>query len=161
MEKQLDSGNPSNIGQAGTTAKTSASEDFFRYMLLKERLGAGGKEILEAKSEKDLIMEQILRKIVRVRESTAEWSELVSLTGSENRFVMAEKLADIAWEKKRAELVLEKYVGSGDHLKAVYDESQSKVRTIFGAGGFLGGGGSASSTAPATEAFGALTGLRF
>lgn len=132
MSNQLDSGNPANIGQAGTTAKSSASEDFFRYMLLKERLGGAGKEILEAKSEKDQIMEGILRKIVKVRESTAEWSELVSLTGSENRFVQAEKLAEIAWDKKRAEMVLEKYVGSGSHLESIYTESQTKARSIFG-----------------------------
>lgn len=132
MSNQLDSGNPANIGTVGTTAKSSASEDFFRYMLLKERLGSAGKEILEAKSEKDQIMEGILRKIVRVRESTPEWSELVSLTGSENRFVMAEKLAEIAWDKKRAELVLEKYVGSGSHLETIYKESQTKAQSVFG-----------------------------
>lgn len=135
MSNQIDSGNPANIGQAGTTAKSSASEDFFRYMLLKERLGGAGKEILEAKSEKDQIMEGILRKIVKVRESTAEWSELVSLTGSENRFVQAEKLAEIAWDKKRAELVLEKYVGSGSHLEGIYKESQTKAQSIFGSAG--------------------------
>jgi hypothetical protein len=135
MNSQLDSGNPANIGQAGATAKSTASEDFFRYMLLKERLGGAGKEILEAKSEKDQIMEGILRKIVKVRESTAEWSELVSLTGSENRFVQAEKLAEIAWDKKRAELVLEKYVGSGNELKTIYDQSQSSAKGIFGSAG--------------------------
>jgi hypothetical protein len=150
-EKALDAGNPSNIGSVGTTAKTSASEDFFRYMLLKERLGASGKAIMEAKSEKDLIMEEILKKIVNVRESTAEWSELVSLTGSENRFAQAEKLADIAWEKRRAELVLNKYTGGSDELDRVYQSSQAKVGTFrSGGGGIFGGGGGGGAPASAS-----------
>ena len=153
-EKALDSGNPGNIGSAGVSSKPSAQEDFYRYMLLKERLGAGS-AILQAKSEKDIIMEEILGKIVNVRESTAEWSELVSLTGSENRFAQAEKLADIAWEKRRAELVLEKYTGGSGKLDSVYKDSQAKVGAVRGGGGFLGlgggGGGSSSSSAPGTS----------
>ena len=148
-EKALDAGNPSNLGSAVTTAKSSAMEDFFRYALLKERLGAGS-AILKAKSEKDEIMEGILGKIVNVRESSAEWSELVSLTGTENRFAQAEKLADIAWEKRRAELVLNKYTGGSAELDRVYGETQTKVSAFRTGGGLFGGGGAGGAPAPAS-----------
>lgn len=129
-DRAIDSGNPGNISGATATAKSSAQEDYYRYMLLKERLGANNRNILEAKSEKDIIMEEILAKLVNVRESTAEWSEVVSLTGSENRFAQAEKLAEIAWEKRRAELVLAKYTGGNAKLDETYDASQRKANGL-------------------------------
>ena len=149
-DRAIDSGNPGNFSGAAMTAKASAQEDYYRYMLLKERLGENN-AILKAKSEKDIIMEEILAKLVNVRESTAEWSEVVALTGSENRFSQAERLAEIAWEKRRAELVLAKYTGGDTKLTETYNQSQAMLANVRTAT-------AASARSPVAAALSAATG---
>ena len=150
-DRSIHAGNPGDMNNAGRP-QVSAQEEYFQYMLLKERIGGTdeGRAILASKSEKDTIKEAILAKLVHVRESTAEWSQLVDLTKSENRFVQADVLASIAWEKKKAELILAQY--TPDDLGSVFAASKSKLTGLAAAGRLAGAGAAAASPAGAALA---------
>jgi len=158
-----DSSNPSNLGRAGLKAKVSAQEEYARFQLLKEKLGAGHAFVV-AKSEKEEIMGDILARIAYVRESTPEWSELVHITQTEDRAEQAERLAEKAWTKRQEELIMSKYTGGRDKMDATYNKSQQEVSRVRGTGGLfelVGGLGAENpAKAPLTLALESLFGAR-
>lgn len=135
---ELAGGMPQSVGNAEMTRKSSAQEEYYRLMLLKEKFA--GKPFLNARSEKDEIMVEIAERITDVRESTPEWAELVAITGTENRLEQAEFLAEQAWNKRMRELVLAKYTGGNSKVDATFNSSLAKS-TGFRAKGLTGGGG--------------------
>jgi hypothetical protein len=138
-------GNPGNIDNA-----SKAQQSYYEFMALKERLGADH-PVLKIRSEKDTIMVAILEKLGNIGESTAEWAQVVDLTKSEDRMEQAKVLADLAWNKKRAELVLAQYVP--DDLNSVFSESKARLARVASINV-----GSAASRSPAAAAAAALTG---
>jgi hypothetical protein len=141
-----DSSNPAGLGRATIKASASPQDEYFRYMLMKEKLGAGS-SILSAKSEQDEVEIKILEKLINVRESTPEWNQVVDLTGSKNRFEQARILAEIAYEKEKAEKVLSFYVPSKATLAGIFQKTDDDAianRQGRGAGGAGGLGGTAN-----------------
>lgn len=143
-----DSSNPAGLGRATLKASTSPQDEYFRYMLMKEKLGANS-DILKAKSEQDEVEIQILKKLINIRESTAEWNQVVDLTGSKNRFEQARVLAEIAYEKEKAEKVLSFYVPSKESLASVFKRTNDNAIALRSGGGGLVSGASSRSSASA------------
>jgi hypothetical protein len=138
-----DSSNPAGLGRATLKASLSPQDEYFRYMLMKEKLGPGedGTAILQARSEQDDVEIQILKNLIKVRESTPEWNQVVDLTGSKNRFEQARVLAEIAYEKEKAEKVLSFYVPSKASLGKIFSDTNTKslaLRSGAGAGAVPG-----------------------
>ena len=108
------------IGHTGNHSATngSAQEQYYRYMLMKEKLGGKGDAILKATSEREDIEVQILQKLVNITESTPEFAQIVSITGSSDRFEQARILAESVYDKIRAEQVLSFYTPSKAVLEA-------------------------------------------
>ena len=151
-----DSSNPAGLGRATLKASLSPQDEYYRYKLMEAKLGAGGKDILEAKSEQDEVEIQILRKLINIRESTAEWNQVVDLTGSKNRFEQARILAEIAYEKEKAEQVLSFYVPSKTELSGIFTSTNGKALALRSGGGgaLISGASSKSSASVVAEAAG-------
>jgi hypothetical protein len=137
-----DASNPAGLGRATLKSSMSPQDEYYRYMLMKEKLGTDSK-ILKARSEQDDVEIQILEKLIGIRESTAEWNQVVDLTGSKNRFEQARVLAEIAYEKEKAEQVLSFYVPSKPELKKIFSDTNRDALAVRASGG---GGGSGVST---------------
>lgn len=148
-----DASNPGGLGRAVVKSSSSPQDEYFRFMLLKEKLGTDNNDILKAKSEQDEVEIQILKKLVRVRESTPEWNQVVDLTGSRNRYEQARILAEIAYEKQKAEKILGFYVPSSTELGAIFTDTDNAARGLRSGGGALGG---VAGRSPAAALGGAL-----
>jgi hypothetical protein len=121
-------------------------------MLLKEKLGGENDDILGAKSEQDEVEIQILKKLVKVRESTPEWNQVVDLTGSRNRYEQARILAEIAYEKQKAEKILGFYVPDGEALGNIFTATVNAARGLRSVSAIPG----VDKTAPSAKLGGAL-----
>jgi len=105
----------------------SAAEKYYEYMLLKEKLGTTANaqtrdKILGSTSEKDAIKVKVLEKIIVLPESSPEFSQLVSITGTEDKFQQAEWIADRVYDKVVAKNVLAYYAPED----RVFDEAWSR-----------------------------------
>ena len=114
----------------------SAADQYYRYMLLKEKLvnkkDSNIPDILKATSEREEIEHQILEKLINITESSPEFAQIVSLTGSSDRFEQARILSEAVYDKLRAEQILGFYTPNKDALlKNFYDKTQrsSEERT--------------------------------
>jgi hypothetical protein len=142
-----DSSNPAGLGRATLKASLSPQDEYYRYKLMEAKLGKDS-AILKAKSEQDEVEIQILKKLINIRESTAEWNQVVDLTGSKNRFEQARILAEISYEKEKAEQVLSFYVPSKTALGKVFKKTNDNAVALrSGAGGGLVSGASSKSSA--------------
>ena len=96
-----------------SSVQGSAQEQYYRYMLMKEKITNKGNasvpEVLRATSEREEIEYKILEKLVKITESSPEFAQLVSITGSTDRFEQARILAEAVYDKVRAEQVLSFY----------------------------------------------------
>ena len=148
-----DSSNPAGLGRATLKSSMSPQDEYFRYMLMKEKLGPKS-DILRARSEQDDVEIQILQKLIGIRESTAEWNQVVDLTGSKNRFEQARVLAEIAYEKEKAEKLLSFYVPSKESLARVFKRTNDSAIALRsgGGGGLVSGASSRSSASKLVEA---------
>ena len=103
------------IGHTGNHSSVagSAQDQYYRYMLMKEKLtnrnDAIVPDVLKATSEREEIEYQILEKLVKITESSPEFAQIVSITGSTDRFEQARILAEAVYDKVRAEQVLSFY----------------------------------------------------
>lgn len=153
-----DASNPGGLGRAVVKSSSSPQDEYFRFMLLKEKLGTGNDDILKAKSEQDEVEIQILKKLVKVRESTPEWNQVVDLTGSRNRYEQARILAEIAYEKQKAEKILGFYVPNSTQLGQIFTATDDAARGLRAAGGAgVAGVGTQSPAAAIGGALGAPT----
>jgi hypothetical protein len=139
-----DSSNPSGLGRATIKSSMSPQDEYYRYKLMEAKLGAGS-AILKAKSEQDEVEIKILEKLVNIRESTAEWNQVVDLTGSKNRFEQARILAEIAYEKEKAEQVLSFYVPTKPQLSAIFSKTNDSALALRSGTAPAGGLSTASS----------------
>jgi hypothetical protein len=130
MSHTEDSSNAGNLGRSLEKARSNPQEDYYRYMLLKEKLGAGGAEILRATSEQDKVEVSILKKLVLVGESTPEFNQLVDLTGSKNRYEQARILAEIVYEKQKAEKILGFYAPGSEEVKGIFTTTDENARSL-------------------------------
>lgn len=131
-----DSSNPAGLGRATMKSSASPQDEYFRYMLMKAKLESvtGGADILNARSEQDEVEIEILKKLVNIRESTAEWNQVVDLTGSKNRFEQARILAEIAYEKEKAEQVLSFYVPTKPQLATIFKSTNDSALALRAGG---------------------------
>jgi hypothetical protein len=148
-----DASNPGGLGRAVVKSSSSPQDEYYRYKLLEAKLGAGNDDILKAKSEQDEVEIQILKKLVKVRESTPEWNQVVDLTGSRNRYEQARILAEIAYEKQKAEKILGFYVPNSTDLGRIFSDTDNAARGLRAGGGAVVG---VNATSPAAALGGAL-----
>jgi len=160
-------------GQKYVSHSSSAADEYFRYSLLQEKLKNSGaitpdekKRIREASSERETIELRILNRLIDVTESSPEFSQLVDITGTRDRYEMARILAEVTYDKMRAESVLQMYTLPKEELQehfATRTTASLNVRQAGGlaalagvvsrrssasaiSGGFFGGGGNASAS---------------
>lgn len=122
----VESGNVVSQGSA------SAAERYYNYMLMKEKLKGGGNnltdrgaKIIGSLSEKEEIEQQILEKLVNIKESSPEFSQVSEITGSTDKFEMARELASLVYDKTRAEQILSFYTPDATALKKQFFASQT------------------------------------
>jgi hypothetical protein len=148
-----DASNPAGLGRATIKSSLSPQDEYYRYKLMEAKLGKDS-AILKARSEQDDVEIIILNKLLGVRESTAEWNQVVDLTGSQNRFEQARILAEISYEKQKAEKVLAFYVPTPDQLKGIFDETNRRGLAVRSGGGAIGGVAQQSSASALASAVG-------
>jgi hypothetical protein len=156
MSSYQDASNPQDLGRSVVKASMSPQDEYYRYKLLEAKLGnvEGAGEILKARSEQDEVEIKILAKLVKIRESTPEWNQVVDLTGSKNRFEQARILAEIAYEKEKAEQILSFYVPSKSELGGIFRDTNDKAVTVRQRTGALGGVATQASAGDLAEALG-------
>jgi hypothetical protein len=133
----MDAGLGSQTGDVVSHKKASAAEEYYRYMLLKEKLNAlttaGTDDLLKVQSEKEVIEMSILRKLMGITESSPEFSQVVDITGSRDRYEQARILAEVVYDKVRAETVLSFYTPSKEGMTDYFKNltaSSAKDRLI-------------------------------
>jgi hypothetical protein len=102
---------------------SSAAEKYYRYMLMKAKLEDRGdtsakNDILQASSEREDIEIKILQRLVKITESSPEFAQIQSITGSSDRYEQARVLAETVYDKMRAEAVLSFYTPDKSVLEA-------------------------------------------
>jgi hypothetical protein len=103
----------------------SAAEQYYKYMLMKEKfkvatesgLSAEQKKLLGHTSEREAIEMMILQTLTDITESSPEFAQVVDMTGTKDRYKQAEKLAADVYDKVRAENILKLYTPSHDELQ--------------------------------------------
>lgn len=141
---------------------SSASEEYYKYKLFVERMGADGQTIANDLSEKDQIKKQILKKIVTIKESSPEWDSLVALCeGERDRFKQCEIITDAIWEKELAKKKLAMFAPPKGSLDAIYNTSDdAAIRQRLSRGADPGAAARTASMAAAVVRRGAaLAGL--
>jgi len=111
----------------------SAADQYYKYMLMKEKLSvannaelsADAKKLLGHKSEREEIEMLILQKLTDITESSPEFAQVVDMTGTKDRYKQAEKLAADVYDKIRAQQILEQYTPTEAVLKGHF-----KARTL-------------------------------
>ena len=99
-----------------------AAHNYYSYMLLKEKLQTQGvtaaqqKVILGARSEKEALEIHILTVIQGdgYGESSANYSQLVDLTGTRDKIQMAKFLAEKVYEREATKMILNRFAPSPD-----------------------------------------------
>ena len=136
-------------GNVVSQGSSSAAERYYNYMLMKEKLSANaqtkarGDKIIASLSEKEEIEQQILVKLVGIKESSPEFSQVSEITGSTDKFEMARELASLVYDKTRAEQILSFYTPSQTALKEQFFKSQTssakdRIQALAGGGGVAG-----------------------
>lgn len=114
-------------GNVVSQGGSSASERYYNYMLMKEKLAGvdDSEKVLKSRSEKEEIEYQILVKLAGIKESSPEFSQVSEITGSTDKFEMARELASLVYDKTRAEQILSFYTPSKKALEAQFFASQA------------------------------------
>jgi hypothetical protein len=141
-----------NVVESGNVVSQgsgSASDRYYNYMLMKAKLEASpvagrADKIIKSLSEKEEIEQQILEKLVGIKESSPEFSQVSEITGSTDKFEMARELASLVYDKTRAEQILSFYTPSADKLKAQFFKSQTssakdRIQNLAAGGGAAAG----------------------
>lgn len=151
----MDAGEGKQTGDIVSSKKTSAQEEYYRYMLLEAKLrnlkggeGAVDDDLLKVQSEREVIEMNILRKLMGITESSPEFSQVVDITGSRDRYEQARILSEVVYDKVRAETILSFYTperaGMEKYFKTLTEQSaQGRLTKLAGN--------------PITAAFGAAT----
>ena len=115
MSRHEELGDAFNAGKVAN----NAAHDYFSFMLLKEKLGAQGvapdsdlyKKVVGARSEKEALELHILAVIQgdEYGESSANFSQLVDLTGSRDKIQQAKFLAEKVYEREATKMILNRF----------------------------------------------------
>jgi len=111
----MDSGEGKQTGDIVSSKKASAQEEYYRYMLLEAKLknlkqsDDAVDPLLKVQSEREIIEMSILRKLMGITESSPEFSQVVDITGSRDRYEQARILSEVVYDKVRAETILSFY----------------------------------------------------
>lgn len=153
MSSTEDSSNPGNLGRSSVKSSSTPQDEYYRYMLMDAKLTGTDKDILKAKSEQDKVEIAILRKLVKVGESTPEFNQVVDLTGTKNRFEQARILAEIVYEKQKAEKILSFYAPTPGEVNTIFTDTDTNARNLRAGGGAVAGlSGSSPVSASASSA---------
>ena len=128
----MDAGLGKQLGDIVSKKSGSAAEDYYRYMLLKEKVknGLGDESLLTFQSEKEAIEMSILSNLLNITESSPEFSQVVDITGSRDRYEQARILAEVVYDKARAEQILSWYTPGKESLNKHFTERTDKAVTI-------------------------------
>lgn len=109
----MDTGEGKQSADVVSAKKTSAQEEYYRYMLLEAKLknlkNSESDDLLKVQSEREVIEINILRKLLNITESSPEFSQVVDITGSRDRYEQARILSEVVYDKIRAETILSFY----------------------------------------------------
>lgn len=146
-----------NTGDVTDVRKQNSQDSYYKFKLMREKLELQAlgddsqvKRILGQLSEKEQIQMGILEKLMGIRESSPEYAQVCEITGSEDRFEQAERLAEATYKKLRAEKVLSYYTAPKDEVLSFIGRNvetggaaRGRATGIFGlpaAAAGLGGG---------------------
>ena len=123
----MDAGLGKQTGDIVSAKKGGAAEEYYRYMLLKEKLanikeGSNADELLKVQSEREAIEMSILRNLINITESSPEFSQVVDITGSRDRYEQARILSEVVYDKARAEQILSWYTPDNASLKGHFTQ---------------------------------------
>lgn len=126
----MDSGLGKQTGDI-VSSKHSSQEEYYKYMLLKAKLEArenpGAHPLLQVRSEKEDIEFSILDNLIHITESSPEFSQIVDITGSRDRYEQARILAEVVYDKVRAEQILGFYTPDRNTLSAHFTARTNKA----------------------------------
>ena len=113
MSRHEELGDGLNAGRLAS----DAAHQYFSYMLLKEKLNSQGVSdaikgrVLGARSEKEALELHILTVIQGdgYGESSANYSQLVDLTGTRDKIQMAKFLAEKVYEREATKMILNRF----------------------------------------------------
>ena len=149
----MDAGLGKQTGDIVSAKKGSAQEDYYRFMLLKEKLAAqsgNADDLLKVQSEREKIEMDILRNLIKITESSPEFSQVVDITGSRDRYEQARILSEVVYDKVRAETILGFYTPAKDTLQNHFDARTTQSLNVRQAASARlsasrGGGGGATA----------------
>lgn len=122
----MDAGLGKQTGDIVSAKKGSAAEEYYRYMLLKEKLttinDTKADPLLKVQSEREAIEMSILRNLIDITESSPEFSQVVDITGSRDRYEQARILSEVVYDKARAEQILSWYTPDSASLKGHFTQ---------------------------------------
>ena len=133
----MDAGLGKQIGDVVSKKGGSAAEDYYRYMLLKAKVDAGSadKKLLKFQSEKETIELSILTNLMDITESSPEFSQVVDITGSRDRYEQARILAEVVYDKARAEQILSWYTPDKASLTNHFTQRTKQAHDVRAAAG--------------------------
>lgn len=143
----MDAGEGKQSADIVSNKKASAQDEYYRYMLLEAKLknlkdpDGNVDELLKVQSEREVIEMNILRKLMSITESSPEFSQIVDITGSRDRYEQARILSEVVYDKIRAETILSFYTPDKGKMETYFKDAtkaSSKVRLAK-----LGGAGQA------------------
>jgi len=152
----MDSGEGKQTGDIVSSKKTSAQEEYYRYMLLEAKLknlkaGDGVDDLLKVQSEREVIEMSILRKLMGITESSPEFSQVVDITGSRDRYEQARILSEVVYDKVRAETILSFYTPEKAGMEKYFKElTQASAVSRLGKLGTVSGATFAAANAGAS-----------
>ena len=129
----MDSGEGKQTGDIVSAKKASAADEYYRYMLLKEKLKAVKDDddpLLTVQSEREAIEINILRKLIGVTESSPEFAQIVDITGSRDRYEQARILSEVVYDKVRAETILSFYTPDKDKMRSYFVDATRQSADI-------------------------------
>lgn len=120
----MDVGLGKQLGDVVSKKGGSAAEDYYRYMLLKAKVEAGSADakLLKFQSEKEAIELSILTNLMDITESSPEFSQVVDITGSRDRYEQARILSEVVYDKARAEQILSWYTPNKETLTSHFKQ---------------------------------------
>jgi len=125
-------------GDIVSAKKSSSQEEYYRYMLLQAKLEnlkkADADTLLTAQSEREKIEMDILRNLINITESSPEFSQVVDITGSRDRYEQARLLSEIVYDKVRSERILSYYTPTADSMKGYFDLKTNQSLKVRNAG---------------------------
>ena len=133
----MDAGLGKQLGDVVSKKCGSAAEEYYRYMLLKAKVEAGSadEKLLRFQSEKEAIELSILSNLLDITESSPEFSQVVDITGSRDRYEQARILSEVVYDKARAEQILSWYTPNKESLTTHFKHRTDKALTVRAAAG--------------------------